>query len=214
MTLVRLIVIGHYWVGTFNCPVSTCWVINCALAHRYTEFIGKPTGTTFVATKRDQEILLGQRNNASNMSSNPNNFRQWSMNENLSNLTQIASANPSYTSPPTYHAQRRDADAEYLGRVKVALTSCVGSINFADSVCMRKAHEELMKHVRSKAIHISSKCKTQLEPFYFEWKMFISTLEKEFPDMLSEMLSHKSEQQQQPLNSNEDRCIPCRHREQ
>ena len=25
--------IGRYWDGTFNCPASTCWIINCALAH-------------------------------------------------------------------------------------------------------------------------------------------------------------------------------------
>ena len=48
---------------------------------RYTDFIGNSKGTTFVATKWDQEILLHQRNNASNMSSNSNNFRQLSDNE-------------------------------------------------------------------------------------------------------------------------------------
>ena len=32
---------------------------------RYTEFVGNPTGTTLVVFKRDQKILLGQRNNAS-----------------------------------------------------------------------------------------------------------------------------------------------------
>ena len=34
MTFVRLNVIGCCWGGTFNCPVSTCWLINCALAHK------------------------------------------------------------------------------------------------------------------------------------------------------------------------------------
>ena len=72
---------------------------------RYTEFIGNPTGTNFVADKRDQEILLSQRNNASNMLSNSNNFRQLSVNENCTNLTQIALANSSDTSHPTYHAK-------------------------------------------------------------------------------------------------------------
>ena len=33
MTLVRLNVIGHSWGGTFNYPVSTRWLIDCALAH-------------------------------------------------------------------------------------------------------------------------------------------------------------------------------------
>ena len=32
MTFVRLNVIGHCWGGTFNCPASTCWLIDCALA--------------------------------------------------------------------------------------------------------------------------------------------------------------------------------------
>ena len=33
MTFVRLNVIGCCWGGMFNCPVSTCWLIDCALAH-------------------------------------------------------------------------------------------------------------------------------------------------------------------------------------
>ena len=45
--------------------------------------------------------------------------------------------------------------------------------------------------------------KVQIEPFYFEWDRFIPTLEKEFPDILNEMLSCNS--QQQPLRSNENR---------
>ena len=50
-----------------------------------------------------------------------------------------------------------------------------------DPVSMRKAHEELMKQVRSDTIHISNKYRVQIEPIYFEWKIFIPTLEKEFP---------------------------------
>ena len=42
--------------------------------------------------------------------------------------------------------------------------------------------------------------------------MFIPTLEKKFPDILNEILSHNS--QQQPLNSNENRFMPHRIREQ
>ena len=68
---------------------------------RHTEFIGNSTGTIFVATKRNQEILLRQRNNVTYISSISNNFRQLSINENCSNLTQIAPANPSNTSHPT-----------------------------------------------------------------------------------------------------------------
>ena len=33
VTFVRLNVIGHCWGGMFNCPASTCWLIDCALAH-------------------------------------------------------------------------------------------------------------------------------------------------------------------------------------
>ena len=33
VTFVRLNVIGHCEGGTFNCPASTCWLIDCALAH-------------------------------------------------------------------------------------------------------------------------------------------------------------------------------------
>ena len=58
----------------------------------------------FVATKRDQEILLGPKNNASNMSSNSNNFRQLSVNENCSKNILMASANPGDASNPTYNA--------------------------------------------------------------------------------------------------------------
>ena len=74
------------------------------------------------------------------------------------------------------------------------LSSQICSINIVDPVTMRKVHKELMKWVISDAIHISNKYKVQLEPFHFECEAFIPTLEKEFPDILSEMLSHKSEQ--------------------
>ena len=32
-TYVRLNVIGHCWGGMFNCPASTHWLMDCALAH-------------------------------------------------------------------------------------------------------------------------------------------------------------------------------------
>ena len=41
---------------------------------RYTECIGNPTGTVFVAAKRDHNFLLSQRSNTPNMSSNSVNF--------------------------------------------------------------------------------------------------------------------------------------------
>ena len=68
------------------------------------------------------------------MPSNSNNFRQLNDTENCSNLIQIAPANLSDTSYPTYHAQKRDADAEYIGRVKIILSCHVGVINFKDPV--------------------------------------------------------------------------------
>ena len=38
VTFVRLNVIGHSWGGMFNCPVSTRWLNNCALAHKKKTF--------------------------------------------------------------------------------------------------------------------------------------------------------------------------------
>ena len=120
---------------------------------RYSEFIGDPTGTIFVAAKRDHQFSLSQRSNKPNMSINLNNSRQLNVNE---NLTQIAPTNANDTSHHTYHAQEQDADVEYLGRVKIALSSHMGSINFADPANIRNVHEELMTQVRTKAVHIDS----------------------------------------------------------
>ena len=46
----------------------------------------------------NQEILLGQKNNASDISNNSNNFRQLSINENCNNITLITPANSGDTS--------------------------------------------------------------------------------------------------------------------
>ena len=78
------------------------------------------------------------------MSSNSNNFRQLNVTENCSNFTQIAPANTGYILYYMYHAQKRDGDAENSGRVKMALSSCVVGINFADLANIRKAHKELV----------------------------------------------------------------------
>ena len=69
-----------------------------------------------------------------------------------------------------------------------------------------------MNQARKEAIHISNKYKVQIEPLHFEWDRFIPILEKEFPDILNEMLSCNSQQQQ--LNSNENRSMTNRNREQ
>ena len=81
-------------------------------------------------------------------------------------------------------------------------SSHVGGINFMDPVSMWKAHKKLMTQVKHEAIHISNKYKVQLEPFYFRWERFIPSSEKEFLQLLNEMLRHNSQQQQQPLNLN------------
>ena len=78
------------------------------------------------------------------MLSKSNNFGQLNDTENCSNLTQITPSNSGDMLHHTYHAWKRDADADYLGRVKIALRSHVGGINFADPANIRKAHEELM----------------------------------------------------------------------
>ena len=46
----------------------------------------------------------------------------------------------------------------------MALNSHVAGINFANPASIRKAYEELMTQVRTEAIQISNKYKTQIEP--------------------------------------------------
>ena len=84
-----------------------------------------------------------------------------------------------------YHAQRWDAEAEYLGRVRMVLCSHIGSINFPDLANIRQVHEALMSQVRNEAIYISNKYKIQVEPIKLEWDKFLSTLEKDLPEILS-----------------------------
>ena len=80
----------------------------------------------------------------------------------------------------------------------------MGSINFADPANIRKVHEELTSQIRTKAIHISSKYKIQIEPIHFEWDTLPPTLEKNFPEILNDVLSHNNNQHHIP-NSNENR---------
>ena len=171
---------------------------------RYTEFIGTSTGTIFVATKRDHEFLLNQRSDTPNVSSNSNNFRQSNVNEKCSKITQIAPANTGDTSYHMYHTWKQDANAEYLGRVKMALNSCVGGINFVDPANIRKAPEKLMTQVCTEAIHVSNKYNIQIEPIEFEWDKFLPTLEKGFPGILNEVLGNNSQHQQLLPNSNKN----------
>ena len=107
---------------------------------RHAEFIGNPSGTVFVAAKRDHELLLSLRSNTPNMSSNSINFWQLHVNGKCSNLTEIAPANTSGSLHHMYCAQKQDANTEYLGRVKMVLSIHLSSINFADPANIRKAH--------------------------------------------------------------------------
>ena len=74
----------------------------------------------------------------------------------------------------------------------MVLSSHVGSINYAAPANIRKAYEELMSQVRTEAIHISNKYTIQIEPIQFECDKFLQTLEKDFPEILNEVLSHNN----------------------
>ena len=89
------------------------------------------------------------------------NFGPHNTNKNYSNFAQVVPAYTSNSSQFTYCAQRWDADAEYLGRVWMALHSHVGSINFADPANIRQVHDALMREVRKEAIYVSNKYKIQ-----------------------------------------------------
>ena len=103
------------------------------------------------------------------MSSNSIKFGPLNINEKCSNFTQVASANTGDFSQYMYCTQKGDADVEYLGRVKMALSSHMGSTNFVDPANNRKVHKELMSQVRTEATHISNKSKIPIEPIQFEW---------------------------------------------
>ena len=102
------------------------------------------------------------------MLSNLKNLRYLNVNERCSNLTQVAPANTGDTSHHMDCAQKQDADAECLRRVKMMLSSCMGSINFADPANIRKVHEDLMIQVRTKTIHTGIKYKIQIKSIQFE----------------------------------------------
>ena len=94
-----------------------------------------------------------------------------------------------------YCTWKQDADVGYLGRVRMVLHSHVGSINFADLANIRRLHKELMCQVRTEAIHFSNNYKIQIEPIQFKWDKSLPTLEKDFLEMLNEVLSHDNNQQ-------------------
>ena len=66
------------------------------------------------------------------MSSNLLNFWPLNIYERCSNFIQIAPSNPGNSSNHIYHAQNCKMDMVYLGKVKMVLSSHMGSINFVD----------------------------------------------------------------------------------
>ena len=90
--------------------------------------------------------MLFQRSNTPSMSSISINFGPSNVNEKCSNFIVVALANTSDSLHHMYHAQKQDADVEYLGRVKMALSSHMGSIIFVDPANIRKTHKEIMTH--------------------------------------------------------------------
>ena len=62
-----------------------------------------------------------------------------------------------------YHTWTLDADAEYLGRVRMALSSNVGSIHFADPANIRVVHEELMSQAAMELNLHSSFCLDEIQ---------------------------------------------------
>ena len=74
------------------------------------------------------------------MSSNSINFGSHNTNKNC-NFVQVTPAPTSDTSNFTLHVWRWDADVQYLDRGKMALHSCVGSINFMDPANIWQVHK-------------------------------------------------------------------------
>ena len=62
-----------------------------------------------------------------------------------------------------------------------------------DPTQTRKAHEVLMCEANREATFISAIYSIWIDPLYFMWDKFIPTLEKYFPDLLDEILSHNNQ---------------------
>ena len=80
---------------------------------------------------------------------------------------------------------------EYLSRDRMALCSHVGSINLADPANIKQVHETLMNEVGIEVTYISNKYKIQIESVQFKCDKFLPILEKDFLDILNEVLSCK-----------------------
>ena len=77
----------------------------------------------------------------------------------------------------------------HLGIVKMALRNCIKDIHFADTLKTRRVHGDLMNDISRKVQYIGSKYNVPVEPLYFEWDKLTSTLERQFSDVLNEMLN-------------------------
>ena len=80
----------------------------------------------------------------------------------------ITSPVPSDLSHQIFYAPNRDAQAEYLAIVKMALRNWVKDINFADPVPIRRVHVDLMNEVSCEGWCIVNKHNIQINPLYFE----------------------------------------------
>ena len=70
-----------------------------------------------------------------------------------------------------------------------------------DPIHIRRAHEALIHKVNREAICICIKYSVKIEPMYFEWDLFISSLEKNIPDILQEILDQRHNSEQGPSQS-------------
>ena len=75
------------------------------------------------------------------MSSTSLHFGPLNVDKKCSNFMQVAPVNMCDLLHHMYHAEKLDADAEYLGRVKMALSTHEVSINFVDPASIRKANK-------------------------------------------------------------------------
>ena len=101
----------HHFLDYFNDPIlydAVIYVSDIPFQYneregRYAEFIGYPTGTIFVAAKKNHKFLFSQRSSTPNVSNNSYNFRQLNVNEKCSNLMQVAHVNTGDASYHTYY---------------------------------------------------------------------------------------------------------------
>ena len=89
----------------------------------------------------------------------------------------------------------------------------IGTINFMDPANTKQAYGILVNAVRNEAPYISNKYKILIDPMQYEWDKFLSTLEKDFLDILNEVLSCKNSLQHQ-LSSNVNNSMPHKNRSQ